>query len=64
MFLHSVMSSCRNHDVIRSLRYNHIWLLTQPPPPPRMPRTTTTTGTSSQAAWRTMLCMFDIYTAM
>ena len=31
MFLHSVTSLCRNHDVIWSLRYDHIWLLTQPP---------------------------------
>ena len=40
--LHSVTSLCRNHDVIWSLRYDHIWLLTQPPPPPIMPRTSTT----------------------
>ena len=31
--LHWVTSLCRNHDVIWSLRYDHIWLLTQPPPP-------------------------------
>ena len=39
--LHSVTSLCRNHEVIWSLRYDHIWLLTQPPPH-IMPRTSTT----------------------
>ena len=41
--LHLVTSLCRNHDVIWNLRYDHIWLLTQPPPP-IMPRTSTTQG--------------------